>query len=147
MRSLIYIFFLFQVAQFGVYKTLVANVLPIFFSFYLGAWCDLFGRKLLFKVYLTSRILEQLVVVGCAYFLTSPKEYLLFANLPTAFAGGFGVYIMAVTAFLADISPPDTLAFRLGMNHLASSVGRTSAPPLGAYIFTTLSKSHGLKST
>jgi len=86
-------------------------------------------------------------VIICAYFLISPKDYLLLANLPTAFAGGFGVYILAMSAFLADISPPDTLAFRYGMNHLASNVGKTAAPPLGAYIFTKVSEHYGLKST
>lgn len=126
-----------QAAQFGVYKTLVGAVFPVFFSFYMGAWCDLFGRKLIFYIYLTARILEQVVVIICAILLLSPKEYLLFASLPQAFAGGYGVWIMAINAFIADISPPDTLAFRYGMLHLASSLGRTIAPPVGAYLFTT----------
>ena len=66
--------------------------------------------------------------------LTYPKEYLLFASLPTALAGGIGVWTLATCAFMADISPPETLAFRFGMNHLASSLGRTLAPTAGAYI-------------
>ena len=36
--------------------------------------------------------------------------------------------------FMADISPPEMLAFRFGMNHLASSLGRTIAPTVGAYV-------------
>ena len=123
--------------QFKVYRTLVGSVLPVFFAFYLGAWADLFGRKLLFKVYLAARMMEQLVVIACAYWLDSKKEYLLLASLPTAFAGGFGVWILATSAFLADISPPEQLPFRIGMNHLASSLGRTLGPPVGAYLFTT----------
>ena len=39
-----------NVAQFSVYKTLINSIFPIFFAFYLGAWADLFGRKLLLKI-------------------------------------------------------------------------------------------------
>ena len=120
--------------QFSVYALIVRSIIPIFLSFFLGAWCDLFGRKPLFYLYLSARIMEQAIVVICSYFLTSPKEYLLLANLPTALAGGYGVWTLATCAFMADISPPETLAFRFGMNHLASSLGRTIAPTVGAYI-------------
>ena len=113
---------------------IVRSIIPIFLSFFLGAWCDLFGRKPLFYLYLSARIMEQAIVVICSYFLSSPKEYLLLANLPTALAGGYGVWTLATCAFMADISPPETLAFRFGMNHLASSLGRTIAPTVGAYI-------------
>ena len=113
---------------------IVRSIIPIFLSFFLGAWSDLFGRKRLFYLYLSARIMEQAIVVICSYFLSSPKEYLLLANLPTALAGGYGVWTLATCAFMADISPPEMLAFRFGMNHLASSLGRTIAPTVGAYI-------------
>ena len=124
----------FQVTQFSVYAMIVRSIIPIFLSFFLGAWCDLFGRKPLFYLYLSARIMEQAIVVICSYFLSSPKEYLLLANLPTALAGGYGVWTLATCAFMADISPPEMLAFRFGMNHLASSLGRTIAPTVGAYV-------------
>ncbi len=123
--------------QFGVYKTLVGSVFPVFFAFYMGAWCDLFGRKLLFYIYLTARIVEQMIVIACAYFMMSAKEYLLLSSIPQALAGGYGVWILAINAFVADISPPETLAFRYGMLHLASSLGRAIAPPAGAQLFLT----------
>ena len=76
-----------EVNQFRVYQTLVSSLFPIFFSFYLGAWCDLFGRKLLFFIYLMSRCVEQVVVIICAVFLQSKKEYLLLQNIPAAISG------------------------------------------------------------
>ena len=63
---------------------LVGTIFPVFFAFYLGAWCDLFGRKLLFKIFLIARCLDQVVVILCAYFLESPKEYLLLSSIPTS---------------------------------------------------------------
>ena len=76
-----------QVAQFAVYQMLVSTIFPVFFSFYLGAWCDLFGRKLLFKIYLSARCMDQIIVILCAYFVNSPKEYLLLAKIPSSLAG------------------------------------------------------------
>ena len=34
-----------EVAQFNVYVTAVKSVFPALLAFYMGAWCDLFGRK------------------------------------------------------------------------------------------------------
>ena len=76
-----------EVAQFIVYKMIVGTFFPVFFSFYLGAWCDLFGRKLIFKLYLSAKCVEQIIVIVCAYYLESPKEWLLLAPIPTALAG------------------------------------------------------------
>ena len=76
-----------QVAQFAVYQMLVSTIFPVFFSLYLGAWCDLFGRKLLFKIYLSARCMDQIIVILCAYFVNSPKEYLLLAKIPSSLAG------------------------------------------------------------
>ena len=70
-----------------MYQTLVSSLFPIFFSFYLGAWCDLFGRKLLFFIYLVSRMMEEAVVIICGIFLESKKEYLLLQNIPAAISG------------------------------------------------------------
>ena len=104
--------FTFQVNQFRVYQTLVSSLFPIFFSFYLGAWCDLFGRKLLFFIYLFSRCVEQCVVIICAVFLESRKEYLLLQNIPAAISGNkvifasFAVhrYILRSVSFAANFS-------------------------------------------
>lgn len=124
-------------AQFNVYRELVGTFFPIFFSFYLGAWCDLFGRKLLFKIYLTARCLDQVVIILCAYFIESPKEYLLFAPIPVALAGGLGAFMLAINAFVADITDSQYLAFRYGMIHLAGSLAKPIAPIFGAYLLKT----------
>ena len=42
-----------ELAQFKVYESLITNIFPVFFSFFLGAWADLFGRKPLFYMFLT----------------------------------------------------------------------------------------------
>ena len=76
-------------AQFSVYSTILATVFPIFFIFYLGAWSDFFGRKLLFKAYLIARCLGQLSLIINTYFLLAPKEYLLFGWIPNALVGKY----------------------------------------------------------
>ena len=62
-----------ELNQFNVYKKLILSIFPIFFSFYLGAWSDLFGRKFLFYTFLTAFFLEQVILLFCAYYFDSPK--------------------------------------------------------------------------
>ena len=50
------------------------------------------------------------------------------------FTGGYSAFSMGLSAFIADISKPDQRAFRMGMIHLAQSLGRPLAAPLGAYL-------------
>ncbi len=116
---------------------MVDSVFPVFFSFYLGAWADMFGRKLLFYIYLAAKILSHVGVILCAHFLVSPKEWILLATIPTALSGGFAAFILAINAFIADITQPENRAFRYGMLHLASSLGRPLAAPVGAYLLKT----------
>ena len=79
--------FIDKVAQFNVYLMLVNSILPLVFAFYAGAWGDRFGRKFQIFIFLIGRILSQLIITMCSYFLMSPKEYLLLAGLPIALVG------------------------------------------------------------
>jgi MFS family permease len=81
------IFTIFQYATFNVYMMMVATLLPIFFSFYLGSWCDIFGRKLLIKVYLISKIFGKTGLILCSYFMNSSKYWLLLCYIPYGIAG------------------------------------------------------------
>ena len=51
--------------------------------------------------------------------------------------GGKAIWMLAINAFMTDITKPDERAFRFGMIHLASSLGRPLASPLGAYLLRT----------
>ena len=59
------------------------------------------------------------------------KYYLIFDP------GGKAIWMLAINAFMTDITKPDERAFRFGMIHLASSLGRPLASPLGAYLLRT----------
>ena len=77
----------FQYATFNVYMMMVYTLFPIFFSFYLGSWCDIFGRKLLIKIYLMSKILAKCGVIVLAYFMNSSKYWILLCSIPYGIAG------------------------------------------------------------
>ena len=87
-----------------MYASLLESIFPAFFAFYMGAWCDMFGRKLILYLYFTCTILKQICVIICAYFLESPKEYLLFAGIPESLAGGKAAFFLAINAFMSDIT-------------------------------------------
>ena len=51
------------------------------------------------------------------------------------FKGGYGIWLAATYAFLADISAPEILAFRMGMLHLCKGLAGPIGPPIGAALY------------
>ena len=45
--------------------------------------------------------------------------------------------MLAINAFISDISEPETRAFRYGMLHIAYRIGSPLGAPLGAYLLRT----------
>ena len=76
-----------QYSQYLVYEDMVQKLLPFFLSFYLGAWCDMFGRKYILYYYSFNRCLSQAVAVLNAYFIEAKAEYYLLVSVPIALAG------------------------------------------------------------
>ena len=89
-------------AQFTVYKILINSVFPIFFAFYLGAWADLFGRKLLLKLFFVAYIIQASIEVLCAYFLDSKKEWLLLAGVPFTLVGMYILDLIKIDQTFQD---------------------------------------------
>ena len=70
-------------------------------------------------------------------YFESKKEYLLLSHVPTSLSGGWAVWMMAMNAFIADITKPEDRAFRYGMLHIVHSLGRPLGAPFGAYLLRT----------
>lgn len=126
-----------SLTDFNFYKTVATSFIPCFMAFYLGAWMDLFGRKPIMYLFLITTILQQAIIVVCAYFFESSKWYLLLSYIPTSFGGGHAAWHLAISAFIADITTPDERAFRFGMLSLASKLGTPLASQAGKYLFDT----------
>lgn len=76
------------VAQFNVIKDVVANIVPIFLAFYLGAWSDHFGRKPLLYTTQLGKVISAGFGVLNVYFISWSKEvYLVTVILPETLTG------------------------------------------------------------
>ena len=77
-----------QFTRFGANTDLIEAILPMFFAFYLGAWCDLFGRRVIVYMFWTAKILSQVVVILNAVYLEEwKKEWFYLAYIPVALVG------------------------------------------------------------
>ena len=123
-----------ELTNFNFIKTLVTSIVPVFMAFYLGAWADMFGRKPIFYLFLTSYAVEQAVVLVCAYYFNSPKEWLLLSYVPKNLAGGFAAWTLSVNAFISDISAPEDRAFRFGMLGLITKIAGPPSAQAGKYL-------------
>ena len=70
-----------------MYVTIVESVFPLFLSFYMGAWADIFGRKTILYIWCISAVLGQIGIMLTAIFMEWPKEIYLVAELPKAILG------------------------------------------------------------
>ena len=71
-----------------------------------------------------------------SYFMSWPKEYLLFSvNLPVAMSGGHISFSMGIASFIADISSPEQRTFRLASIYFIESLGGPLGLKLGAYLW------------
>ena len=70
-----------------MYLLIVATTIPIFASFYMGAWCDIFGRKLLMKIYLVSKLFTKTALILNAYFMNVSKYWIFLVFVPNGIAG------------------------------------------------------------
>ena len=123
-----------EIAQFNVFQEMVSSSLPIFFSFYIGAWCDMFGRKLTMFLFIASRLVGQSILITLAYNMHWAKEWYLLSLIPVTLTGGYAAFRISTNAFIADISGLEQRALRMGMIQLAQLIGKPTAAPLGAYL-------------
>ena len=91
-------------AQFYVYQTMASSVFPVFFAFYLGAWCDTFGRKICIFLFLFTKIISCIGVVLVAYFMDSRKEWYLLSLIPTSLVGKLCTSYAKVSTDLNDLN-------------------------------------------
>ena len=119
-----------EVAQFEVYESVIDYTLPIFMSVFLGNWNDKFGSKYLLYLFFVCSFIsrgtdfEAFMVHSnynvfsgglllCSYFMSWPKEYILFlVNLPVALSGGHIAIQLGQTAYMSDISKETQRTFR-----------------------------------
>ena len=71
-----------------------------------------------------------------SYFMSWPKEYLLFSvNLPVAMSGGHISFSMGIASFITEISSPEQRTFRLASVHFVKSLGGPVGTKIGAYLW------------
>ncbi len=97
----------------------------------------MFGRKMLFYLFLISKIFAQAATVIWAFFEESPKEWALIIDMPVTLMGGYATWRLAVNAFIADIAKPEDRAFRLQVVNAFVILARPLSAPAGAYLWRT----------
>eukprot|EP00095_Tigriopus_kingsejongensis_P002938 maker-scaffold517_size150149-snap-gene-0.20 protein:Tk02938 transcript:maker-scaffold517_size150149-snap-gene-0.20-mRNA-1 annotation:"adenylate cyclase " len=123
-----------MVADYKVYQTLAKSIFPLFFAFYVGSWCDVFGRRLIMYLFLGAQLVSQALLILNTVFMSWPKEILLAGPLITGIVGGQSAFSLALAAFISDISKPQNRALRIGFIHIATSLPRPIASPIGAWL-------------
>ena len=66
---------------------MVSALLPLFISFHYGAWADIFGRKILMNAVVFAQVLNLVIYLIGAIFISVPKEYFLIGSFLFSLTG------------------------------------------------------------
>lgn len=124
-----------EVGEFNAMKSIVHSVIPCLLSFFAGAWADRFGRKRILFTYLILMLTESSMNLILAIKLDSKKEWLFLPEIPTSLIGGYGICLMALYSYLADITDPKDRPFRMGMLNISGALARPFSPIIGSSIY------------
>ena len=83
----------------------ICNTLPAIFStLILGAWSDRVGRKVVILFPLIGNTLDGVSMAVNAYYEKAPVPYIFIGTVASALFGGFTALLLAVFAYIADIT-------------------------------------------
>jgi MFS transporter, DHA1 family, tetracycline resistance protein len=115
-----------QAAQYGGWITAIYAVMQFIFAPILGNLSDRWGRRPI--------ILVSLFGSACDYLLLAFAPSLAWLFLGRVVAGVTGANISAVSAYIADVSPPEKRAQNFGLIGVAFGLGFIIGPALGGIL-------------
>ena len=122
------------VSGFKIYKILFRSLPTIIFTLLAGPWSDEHGRKPVIVLALLGHLLANLSFLTSAYFFHDLRaEYLLFELLESCL-GGQPCFVMAVFAYIADITKAETRTKRMAVLSAMWPTGLAIGKTLGALV-------------
>jgi len=115
-----------QAAQFGGWITAIYAVMQFIFAPILGNLSDQYGRRPIILISLLGSTLDYLLLA-----FAPNLAWLLIGRL---IAGITGANISAVSAYIADVSPPEKRAQNFGLIGVAFGLGFIVGPALGGIL-------------
>ena len=115
-----------QAAQFGGWITAIYAVMQFIFAPILGNLSDQYGRRPIILISLLGSALDYLLLA-----FAPNLAWLLIGRL---IAGITGANISAVSAYIADVSPPEKRAQNFGLIGVAFGLGFIVGPALGGIL-------------
>ena len=122
------------VAAIQSYNTILQNLPEIIYLLLAGPWSDVNGRKAILIISGGGFVVNNGVLMINAYFFNDLRaEFLLFECLQD-FMGGTSLYMMAIYAYLSDVSTEDKRTKRFAMVDAISPLGYAAGAAIGGIL-------------
>ena len=115
-----------ETSQWIFYQTVALCLPSIVSSLLLGSWSDKFGRKVVILLPLIGSSCEAISAIINIHFYDTSPAYLLIGNIISGMFGGFSMILMALFAYMADITEDKSnRTLRIGLLESMTFLGGT----------------------
>ncbi|XP_025205980.1 uncharacterized protein LOC112602231 [Melanaphis sacchari] len=126
------------VAKMMLWQSLFQNMVPCILVMFVGSWSDRNRkRKPLMLLPIIGEIVRNIGLLACVFFFYElPMEIAgIIETVPSAVTGGLPVLILAVFAYVGDISTVENRTVRVGLVSLFFSISITFGSALSGIVF------------
>lgn len=126
------------------WECVAAHIFPMFLALYLGAFSDLYGRKLPLMIGLSGKLIYSVMMVLNAYMINWPLKYIIFtATLPSALTASDVAIFASCFAYISDVSSVKNRTMRVTILDVCYLSAMPIGIALGNFLFNHIfEKSH-----
>ncbi|XP_069994532.1 proton-coupled folate transporter isoform X2 [Penaeus vannamei] len=123
-----------EFSVFTFYNSIIMSVIPLIFVLFMGAWSDIYGRKIPLLITLTAHVLHAGGYLLSNWQTSWPVEVIYFVTLLEAL-GGANVGLLSTTiSYISDICPEKTRTSRVSTANSLWYLGGPVGTLVGALV-------------
>lgn len=124
-----------MVAGINTYRQIIDNAFPVLYVLFLGAWSDIYGRKLPILLTMFGYIVRYMALLIAVYFPdTNAHVVAVITSLPVSLTGGRTAVSMSLYSYVADTTSLRDRTFRVGVITAIRTFGKSAGSALGGIL-------------
>jgi PCFT/HCP family folate transporter-like MFS transporter 1/3 len=119
----------------GVWSSVLDNAFPVIFVLFLGAWSDVYGRKLPYLLSIFGYVLRYALLMLSVHFTSwNAQVVAVVSSLPVALTGSRTALSMVIYSYVTDTTSIKERTFRVGVLTAVRTFGKSLGSAVGGHM-------------